>query len=61
MESYCFNFKEKNEEVDEEVPYAFFINDLEINSTLEENLKTQNDENFEKITEIVYQAQALFR
>jgi len=47
--------------VDEEVPYAFFINDLEINSTLEENLKAQNDENFEKITEIVYQAQALFR
>jgi hypothetical protein len=43
------------------VPYLFFINEEEIVSTLEETLKAQKDNNFEKITEIVYQPQAVFK
>lgn len=50
---------EKQEEIEEDVPYSFFVNDTEISINLEQTLDTEN--NFEKITEIVYQPQAVFK
>jgi len=43
------------------VPYSFFVDDHEILGTLEEVTNLEKEKNFEKITEIVYQPQALFK
>jgi ribosome assembly protein 4 len=43
------------------VPYSFFIDQDEILNTLEETLDTKIYKNVEKITEIIYQPQALFK
>lgn len=46
------------------MPYSFFIDDNEIVSNLKETLDLKSDsesQGFEKVTEIVYQPQALFR
>lgn len=45
---------------DEDIPYAFFVNDVEITTTLADALKAQNVET-EKVLDIVYQPQAIFR
>ena len=50
-----------NEEIEEDVPYSFFVDDHEILGTLEEVTNLEKEKNFEKITEIVYQPQALFK
>ncbi len=54
---------EKSEEYDEDVPYAFFIDNEEFSGTLEETINSASNDskNVEKITEIVYQPQALFK
>lgn len=55
---------EKSEEYDEDVPYAFFIENEEFIGTLEDTLEMTSAEqkkNIEKVTEIVYQPQALFK
>ena len=49
---------EKQEEIEEDVPYSFFVDDTEVSINLEKALES---ENFEKITEIVYQPQAVFK
>ncbi|XP_071790204.1 notchless protein homolog 1-like [Asterias amurensis] len=47
---------------EEPVPYTFFINETEVTSSLEETLKTQKQETeTEKVLNIVYQPQAIFR
>jgi ribosome assembly protein 4 len=51
----------ENKEADEDVPYAFFVNDDEISNTLEETLKEQGHSNFEKTVDIIYQPQALYK
>ena len=43
------------------MPYSFFVDDHEILGTLEEVTNLEKEKNFEKITEIVYQPQALFK
>ena len=57
--------KEKNEEDeefdDEEVPYSFYLEDVEILNTLDDAIKAQDDHSIEKVTEIVYQPHAKFR
>ena len=45
---------------DESVPYSFFVNESEITGTLQETLETQTLET-EKVVEIVYQPQAVFK
>ena len=45
---------------DQSVPYSFFINDSEITGSLKETLETQTLET-EKVVEIVYQPQAVFK
>ncbi|CAH3111277.1 unnamed protein product, partial [Porites lobata] len=45
---------------DESVPYSFFINESEITGSLKETLETQTLET-EKVVEIVYQPQAVFK
>ena len=53
-----------SENIDENVPYAFFIDNEEFVGTLEDTLgMTSNEQkkNIEKVTEIVYQPQALFK
>jgi ribosome assembly protein 4 len=51
----------ENKEADDDVPYAFFVNDDEINNTLDETLKDQGHANFEKTIDIIYQPQALYK
>lgn len=54
----------KDDEADEEVPYAFFVDETEIVKTLEATLELGSEKekrNFEKVTQIIYQPQALFR
>ena len=47
---------------EEPVPYTFFINETEVTSSLDETLKTQKQETeTEKVLNIVYQPQAIFR
>ena len=41
------------------MPYSFFVDDHEILGTLEEVTNLEKEKNFEKITEIVYQPQAI--
>lgn len=53
--------KKANEEVDEDVPYSFFLDNDEILNTLDEAIESRLDKNVEKITEIIYQPQALFK
>jgi len=48
-------------EEEEEVPYLFFVDDLEITSTLAEILEKQGEENLEKVTEIICQPQAVYK
>jgi hypothetical protein len=43
------------------VPYSFFVDDHEITGTLEAVTNLDENKNFEKITEIIYQPQALFK
>ena len=45
---------------DESVPYSFFINESEITGSLKETLQAQTLET-EKVVEIVYQPQAVFK
>lgn len=45
---------------EESVPYSFFINESEITGSLKETLETQTIET-EKVVEIVYQPQAVFK
>ena len=45
---------------DESVPYSFFINESEITGSLKETLESQTLET-EKVVEIVYQPQAVFK
>ena len=45
---------------DESIPYSFFINESEITGSLKETLETQTLET-EKVVEIVYQPQAVFK
>ena len=45
---------------EETVPYTFFINESEITGSLQETLEKQMIET-EKVVEIVYQPQAVFR
>ena len=45
---------------DESVPYSFFVNESEITGSLNETLETQTLET-EKVVEIVYQPQAVFK
>lgn len=45
---------------DESVPYSFFVNESEITGSLKETLETQTLET-EKVVEIVYQPQAVFK
>ena len=45
---------------DESVPYSFFINESEITGSLKETLERQTLET-EKVVEIVYQPQAVFK
>lgn len=56
---------EKSEEFDEDVPYAFFVDNEEFYETLQETLNSTSvgskEKSIEKITEIVYQPQALFK
>ena len=54
---------EQNEQLDEDVPYAFFIENEEFFGTLEDTICSTSIEkkNIEKVTEIVYQPQALFK
>lgn len=54
-------FKSTTEEIEEDVPYSFFVDDHEILGTLEEVTNLEKEKNYEKITEIVYQPQALFK
>ena len=58
---HIYKIKKGNEEIDEDVPYSFFIDQDEILNTLEETLDTKIYKNVEKITEIIYQPQALFK
>ncbi|CAF0730295.1 unnamed protein product [Brachionus calyciflorus] len=51
---------EKQEDIEDDVPYSFFVEENEISVNLEQVLN-QTDKNFEKITEIVYQPQAVFK
>ena len=46
---------------DESTPYAFFVNDEEITESLEKTLEKQLVKSTEKVVEIVYQPQALFK
>ncbi|CAH1801636.1 unnamed protein product [Owenia fusiformis] len=48
-------------EKDETTPYAFFVNDTEIVDSLEQSLDNKALEDSEKVLEIVYQPQAVFR
>jgi hypothetical protein len=43
------------------VPYSFYVDEHEILGTLEEVTNLEKEKNYEKITEIVYQPQALFK
>ena len=54
---------ERQEEIEDEVPYSFFVDENEILSSLEDTLSARGDDSggFEKVTEIIYQPQALFR
>jgi len=45
---------------DDSVPYSFFVNESEITGSLKETLETQTLET-EKVVEIVYQPQAVFK
>ena len=45
---------------EETVPYTFFINESEITGSLQETLEKQTIET-EKVVEIVYQPQSVFR
>lgn len=45
---------------EESVPYTFFINDAEVTGKLEETIEKHSIET-EKVVEIVYQPQAVFR
>lgn len=45
---------------DESIPYSFFVNESEITGSLEETLESQTLET-EKVVEIVYQPQAVFK
>ena len=45
---------------DDSVPYSFFVNESEITASLKETLQTQTLET-EKVVEIVYQPQAVFK
>ena len=45
---------------DESVPYTFFVNETEITGNLKETLESQTLET-EKVVEIVYQPQAVFK
>ena len=45
---------------DESVPYSFYVNESEITGSLKETLETQTLET-EKVVEIVYQPQAVFK
>lgn len=45
---------------DDSVPYSFFVNESEITGSLKETLETQTLET-EKVIEIVYQPQAVFK
>lgn len=54
---------EKSDECDEDVPYAFFIENEEFMGSLEDTLNSSSSDkkSVEKVTEIVYQPQALFK
>lgn len=45
---------------DESVPYSFYVNESEITGSLKETLEIQTLET-EKVVEIVYQPQAVFK
>lgn len=53
---YVFLFKLQ----EESVPYTFFVNDAEVTGKLEETIEKHSIET-EKVVEIVYQPQAVFR
>ena len=69
LEKICqalLSSENNDEEIDLDVPYAFFIENEEFRNTLEDTLNSPaNDaakkKNIEKVTEIVYQPQALFK
>lgn len=46
---------------DEKTPYKFYVNDCEITSTLADSLDSEALEASEKVLEIVYQPQAVFK
>ena len=46
---------------EEPTPYDFFINEEEVRGTLEDTLKRLNHHEVEKVLQIVYQPQALFK
>ena len=46
---------------EEEVPYLFFIEELEITGTLQTALEKLKGQDFEQATEIICQAQAVYK
>lgn len=48
-------------QTDETTPYSFFVNDSEIRESLDKTVDKETLENAEKVLEIVYQPQAVFR
>ena len=56
---------EKADAFDEDVPYAFFVDSEEFYGTLQETLDSaavgKKEKSVEKVTEIIYQPQALFK
>ncbi|KAK7087632.1 notchless protein homolog 1-like [Littorina saxatilis] len=48
-------------ETDETTPYSFFVDDVEIRESLDKTVTKEKLENAEKVLDIVYQPQAVFR
>ena len=46
---------------EETTPYSFFVNDVEITESLDRSLDAETLEGSERVLEIVYQPQAVFR
>ena len=46
---------------EENTPYKFYVNEIEITTTLAESLDSETLEASEKVLEIVYQPQAVFK
>ena len=55
MLSFSYLLQEEN------TPYSFFVNDVEIVETLEKALNKETLEGSEQVLDIVYQPQAVFR